>query len=133
MNPYYAAVARRAAHRCEYCRAPEVIFNLPLEVEHVIPLAQGGRDDEDNLALSCRACNLRKSDHLEGFDEITQSRVRLFHPRLHDWTKHFSVETETGAIAGLTATGRATIARLQMNTQVQLAARLQWIRLGVFP
>ena len=28
MNPRYARVAGRAGHRCEYCRAPEAIFNL---------------------------------------------------------------------------------------------------------
>ena len=38
MNPLYAPVAARAAHRCEYCRAPEVIFNFRFEVEHIIPL-----------------------------------------------------------------------------------------------
>ena len=42
MNPHHAEVARRASHRCEYCHAPEVVFNLPFEVEHVVPLVGGG-------------------------------------------------------------------------------------------
>jgi len=29
MNPHYARVAQRAGHRCEYCRAPEAVFNFP--------------------------------------------------------------------------------------------------------
>lgn len=33
MNPQYAAVAERALHRCEYCHAPEVIFNFAFEDE----------------------------------------------------------------------------------------------------
>jgi len=35
MNRHYAGVAERAGHRCEYCHAPEAIFNLPFEVEHI--------------------------------------------------------------------------------------------------
>ncbi|MDX2241996.1 MAG: hypothetical protein NW224_15025 [Leptolyngbyaceae cyanobacterium bins.302] len=38
MNPSYAAIAQRTNHRCEYCKAPEVVFNLPFEVEHIVPL-----------------------------------------------------------------------------------------------
>lgn len=41
MNPYYTLVADRAAHRCEYCRAPEIVFNFPFEVEHILPLYRG--------------------------------------------------------------------------------------------
>jgi len=37
MNLHYAQVALRAGHQCEYCRAPEVVFNFPFEVEHIIP------------------------------------------------------------------------------------------------
>lgn len=74
MNPHYAEVAQRAAHRCEFCRAPEAIFNLPFEVEHVIPLSREGLDDAANLALACRACNLHKADHLTGVDEATHKK-----------------------------------------------------------
>ncbi len=37
MNPLYFFVAERAHHRCEYCHAPESIFNAVLEVEHITP------------------------------------------------------------------------------------------------
>jgi len=66
MNKHYAEVAHRAGHRCDYCRAPEFIFNLPFEVEHIVPTSREGRDDESNLALACRACNL--ADLLRGSD-----------------------------------------------------------------
>lgn len=46
MNPHYPLVAERAAHRCEYCRAPEAIFNFPFEVEHVLPVSQQGTEDD---------------------------------------------------------------------------------------
>jgi len=45
VNPYYRAIAQRANHRCEYCKAPEVVFNFPFEVEHIIPLSQKDSND----------------------------------------------------------------------------------------
>ena|SRR5687767_6406108 len=122
MNPHYPLVAQRAAHRCEYCRAPEAVFNFPFEVEHVLPPGRGGQDIESNWALSCRSCNLYKSIHIEALD-----------PRRDVWTDHFGVTLENGQIVGITDVGRATVARLQMNTAAQLQARHQWIRLHLFP
>ena len=69
MNPHYPEVSHRAAHRCEYYHAPEVIFNFPFEVEHVIPIYHEGADEPSNLALACRSCNIHKASHLTGFDE----------------------------------------------------------------
>ncbi len=50
MNPFYTLVADRAAHRCEYCHAPELVFNFPFEVEHIVPLYRGGADT-DSISL----------------------------------------------------------------------------------
>lgn len=132
MNPRYPAVARRAGHRCEYCRAPEVIFNFPFEVEHIVPISLEGLDDETNLAMACRACNVRKADHVAGIDETTRTSVRLFNPRADRWEEHFRFETGTRAIQGLTPVGHSTIWRSQMNNPAQLEARQQWVRLGLF-
>lgn len=133
MNPFYPAVARRAGHRCEYCRAPEVLFNLPFEVEHVVPTARGGADEEANLALACRSCNLLKSDHVAGVDPDTGEAVRLFNPRSDRWAQHFAADVESGEVRGLTPVGRATVERLRLNDPVQLTARQFWIRLRLFP
>ncbi len=113
--------------------APEAVFNFPFEIEHVVPPGQQGPDDESNWALACRSCNLRKSNHLTGVDETTQNQERLFHSRRDLWDHHFVVNRGTGAIQGTTPTGRATVARLQMNTSLQLEGRKVWIRLGLFP
>jgi hypothetical protein len=133
MNPHYPAVARRAAHRCEYCRAPEAVFNFSFEVEHIIPTSRGGVDDPSNHCLACRACNLRKSDRLVCRDDTTQTDVPLFHPREQRWVDHFAVDLESGEIQGTTPTGRATVACLDLNHPLQLAARFLWIRLRLFP
>jgi hypothetical protein len=133
MNPHYQRVAARANHRCEYCHAPEAIFNFPFEVEHIVPPVRRGSQDESNLALACRACNLFKSDLLETIDSETLTTVRLFDPRHENWDDHFRVDAETGSIGGISPVGRATVERLKMNSSTQRTARLQWIRLGLFP
>ena len=132
MNPHYPTVAARAAHRCEYCYAPEVVFNSPFEVEHVFPPLRGGSDDDSNRALACRSCNVFKRDYVDGLDLETGSTERLFHPRLDGWSEHFRIEAETGRILGLTPVGRATIERLRINSPSQVSARRQWARLGLF-
>lgn len=52
-------VLRRDNHACRYCghSAPEV----QLAVDHVVPVALGGRDDPSNLVAACRDCNAGKS------------------------------------------------------------------------
>jgi 5-methylcytosine-specific restriction endonuclease McrA len=55
---YRDEVARRARYRCEYCGYPEAASSTPLEIDHIIPEARGGRTSIDNLALCCRWCNL---------------------------------------------------------------------------
>ena len=133
MNPFYPAVAERADYRCEYCHAPEDVFNFAFEVEHILPASRGGSHTLANLALSCRACNSYKSAFEVGHDSDTQALIALFHPRQEIWEEHFQVNLLTAAIEGRTATGRATIMRLQMNLPRQCAARLRWIQFGLFP
>lgn len=133
MNPRYAEVALRAGHRCEYCRAPEAVFNLPFEVEHVTPVSRGGPDAEANWALACRSCNLHKASHVSGIDPESGTEVRLFAPRVDRWEEHLRLAADTGRLEGVTPIGRATAERLQMNSEAQVAARRQWVRLGLFP
>lgn len=130
MNPNYPFVSARARHVCEYCRAPEAVFNLAFEVEHITPQASGGETAVENLALSCRSCNLYKSNFVTAFDEQTESETRLFNPRRDIWREHFTFDTENGEITGATEIGRATIIRLRINSNAQTAARRQWSRLG---
>jgi hypothetical protein len=52
-------ILRRDDHACRYCgqRAPDV----PLTVDHVIPVALGGTDEPANLVTACKDCNAGKS------------------------------------------------------------------------
>lgn len=133
MNPNYKLVADRANHRCEYCHAPELVFNFPFEIEHIIPLSKQGADSEENLALSCRSCNLRKGNRISAKDLSSNTEVRFFHPRQDEWDKHFQADTVSGKITGKTAIGKITVESLGMNSQPQITARQRWIRLRLFP
>jgi 5-methylcytosine-specific restriction endonuclease McrA len=112
--------------------APEVIPNFSFEVEHVVPTSRGGRDDPSNLALACRACNVRKGERVVGLDEETGQSVALFSPRTDRWEQHFAIDRECGRIVPLTPTGRATAALLDLNHPQQIVARLLWIQCGLY-
>ena len=115
-------VRDRAGNRCEYCRLQQDDSPLAaLHVEHVVPRKHGGSDDPQNLALACIDCNLRKGPNLTGVDPLTGEITELFHPRRQRWDEHF--EWRGVHIAGITATGRATIRVLDMNSEDQLALR----------
>lgn len=109
------AVRQRARHQCEYCRSPEEINTDPFSIEHIHPVARGGTDDEDNLALSCLGCNLAKGTRVEGFDLVTNLQVALFPPRHQRWSEHFEWSENFERVEPLTATGRATILVLDLN------------------
>src|SRR5262249_61385600 len=100
MNPHYPEVALRAGHRCEYCHAPEAVFNLPLEMEHIVPLARGGEDTAANWALACHACNLYKATHVSGPDPASEAVVRLFPPPVHSWGDQFPPRPGRGRLMG---------------------------------
>jgi HNH endonuclease len=125
VNPLYAEVARRAGHRYEYCRAPEAVFNLPFEVEHIVPASRMGSNEAWNRGLACRSCNLYKSDRVQAIDEATGEAVALFHPRRDIWEEHFRFERESGILSGLTPCGRVTIALLRLNQPAHVVARRQ--------
>ena len=133
MNRHYAGVAERAGHRCEYCHAPEAIFNLPFEVEHIVPTSRGGPDDESNRCLpagpatSTSQINRTESIRRREKSSVSSARLRV------RWEEHFRVEPEDGVIQSLTPVGRVTIACLRMNRDVQREARRSWMRLKLYP
>jgi hypothetical protein len=49
----------RDSFTCRYCGSQS--DTVKLHVDHIIPVCQGGTNDEANLITSCEACNLGKS------------------------------------------------------------------------
>ena len=86
-------------------------------MEHIIPLAAGGSDTEDNLALACQGCNGGKHDNISAIDPLTGETVPLYHPRRDDWHEHFTWNADFTLLIGSTPTGRATIEALALNRE----------------
>ncbi|MGH9753726.1 MAG: HNH endonuclease, partial [Blastocatellia bacterium] len=107
----------------EYCHTPEGFVPGSFAIEHIIPRSKGGKTILHNLALSCPACNSHKFDKVWGVDPLSQKRVRLFNPRRQRWVTHFEWSDDFTRIVGLTSTGRATIATLQMNDKKMINLR----------
>lgn len=126
-------VEERARHHCEYCQTQELIIGIPLEVEHIIPVNDGGETNEANLCLACPRCNRYKGTQTELTDEATGERILLFHPRRQQWHDHFVWQDDGLIIVDLTLTGRATITALQLNNRFILRSRQLWITQGWHP
>lgn len=121
--PLRRIVIQRAADRCEYCGLAQIGQAATFHIDHIIPVAAGGATEVDNLALACVSCSLRKSARQSAADPQTGEESPLFNPRSGQWRRHFAWEDVR--IVGLTPTGRATIAALQMNRPVILAIRAE--------
>lgn len=52
-------ILKRDNYTCRYCG--QFAPNVRLEVDHIIPVSEGGTDEEDNLTTACWACNAGKS------------------------------------------------------------------------
>ena len=76
-----ARVLRRAGNVCEVCHARPAV-----DVDHVLAVALGGTDAEDNLRALCGWCHRKK----------TRSDVREFHARRP--TAKRPVERHPGAL-----------------------------------
>lgn len=61
------AVLKRDCFRCVVCgRSPATHLSLVLHVDHVIPVAKGGKTVLENLRSLCKDCNLGKGSRHEG-------------------------------------------------------------------
>lgn len=114
-------VVDRAGSRCEYCGLSQDGQEATFHIDHIIPRIADGPTSEDNLALACVSCSLRKEARQDVISSITGQRVSLFHPRCQRWAEHFAWDDVR--VVGLTETGIATISVLGMNRPLILAIR----------
>lgn len=126
-------LTRQARSRCGYRLTSERLTGIPLAVDHIIPVAAGGLTEESNLWLACRPCNEFKGTQVQAQDPATSQVVSLFNPRTQTWHTHFAWSPDGTLVVGLTATGRATVAALQLNHDLIVEARRQWVKVGWHP
>lgn len=128
-----ARVAEAARYRCGYCLSQEAVVGSPMEIDHLIPESLGGPTSEEHLWLACALCNAHKGERIAASDPQTGALVRLFDPRREDWSLHFAWVSDGTRMLGLTATGRATVAALQVNRPTLIRARQAWSQVGWHP
>jgi HNH endonuclease len=126
-------VREAARDRCGYCLSPQRFVMGSLEVEHLLPRAKGGSDEEDNLWLSCSLCNRYKGAQISATDPITGNVVPLFNPRHNSWDEHFRWSADGVRIEALTPAGRATVEALKLNNELAVEVRRNWVRAGWHP
>jgi hypothetical protein len=121
-------VVERARDYCEYCGLAQAGQAATFHVDHVFPIAAGGKTVAENLALACVSCSLRKSAKQYAIDPVTDQVAPIFNPRTQEWREHFAWQGTH--IVGLTATGRSTLA---VNREILLAIRKQEAFFGRCP
>ncbi len=126
-----ARVRQRANHRCEYCRMSQSLQGASFHIEHIQPRVHGGKTFLANLALACPGYNLHKADRISAKDPATENLVPLFHPRKNSWHEHF--HWSGTRLEALSAAGRSTVRRLQLNHPRRLLIRKAEGRFGLFP
>jgi len=110
-----AAIKHRALDCCEYGWSQEAYSPDTFSVEHITPVVKGGTNDSNNLTNACQGCNNRKFISIEAIDPLNGELAPLYHPRRDRWSEHFTWDEDYIIIVGLTPTGRATVAKLELN------------------
>lgn len=63
-------ILRRLQHRCAYC---DCSLDSGFHVDHMVPVAQGGKSERLNMTVCCVKCNLAK--HAKNVEEYFAWRV----------------------------------------------------------
>lgn len=116
--------------QCAYCHTPTLITGGRPVVDHIVPRAAGGQTVPENLCPACHACNESKGSQTRAPDPQSGEVAALFHSRQQPWRDHFRWSEDGTLVVGLTPTGRATIAGLDVNHAGIVDARRLWVRVG---
>jgi HNH endonuclease len=131
-SPLREMVVRHASNRCEYCQLPAHLQVGGFEVDHILPRSRGGQTDLANMALACPHCNAHKWAYIDGEDPVSGQTITLFNPRAQTWEDHFQWSAQRPfEIEGITAGGRVTVGRLQMNHSDLVSIRRLLAELGL--
>jgi 5-methylcytosine-specific restriction endonuclease McrA len=96
-----ANVFLRDQYNCLYCGSK--INNVIGTLDHVIPLARGGKTNWENIVTACAPCNSRKSDKVymkpyyapykPGYFELVRKRKQLpFNLRHTSWSQWLQLD-----------------------------------------
>jgi HNH endonuclease len=126
-----AEAASRAGFRCEYCLIHEDDAGFPHQADHIMSVKHGGATHSTNLAYACVLCNRHKGSDIASIDPGSGELVKLFNPRLDNWSDHFQVDA--GWIIPISKCGEATTRLLRLNAPERMAERRMLQALGRYP
>jgi hypothetical protein len=84
-----ATVLDRDQHKCCGCSSTR-----NLEIDHIVPISQGGTGDIDNLQVLCRSCNRAKRNRLGAGKPASESATQKRSAPLRDSDDLRSLEAE---------------------------------------
>jgi hypothetical protein len=123
-HPKHEQVRQRFEGACGYCGVKEVDVGGQLVIDHYLPIAAGGTDDDENLVYCCFRCNLYKGDFAPDPSDLVAKRAVL-HPLKDSFDEHLWGNESTGILSPLTETGRFHQCLLHLNRPELVAYRLR--------
>ena len=112
-NELRQAVFERDKYTCQYCGNA----GGDLEIEHIIPISEGGNNDMRNLATACRACNRAKGRRM-----LTRHELQEIADKIHSSFEYLlSIASE----APDTENGEKKDKKLMMYFTPELIARIR--------
>ena len=110
---------------------PQSCTRLPHEADHIRAQKHSGPTTLTNLCWACALCNSHKGSDASAFVPNTDKLVRLFHPRVDDWSDHF--EWDGPMLRGKTKIAQATVELLKINSDSRVTHRQLLMEAGLFP
>lgn len=128
-------VIDRAKGCCEYCRSQDIFSTQIFSIDHIIPLAKGGNNEEKNLAYSCVKVATTRNGFIQRSLMPLLKRQFLFSIQeyIHNWLEHYSWSEDFLQMIGISAIGRATIDFLKLNRKGVVNLRLATLALEKHP
>lgn len=64
-------VYEKCKGHCAYCG--EKLDMKDMQIDHIVPLCRGGKDELENMLPACRSCNhYKRTSSIEGFREMIE-------------------------------------------------------------
>ena len=62
-------ILKKCNYQCVKCGSKK-----DLEIDHIIPLSRGGKEDEDNMQILCKKCNREKHNAMIGLSKLFSAK-----------------------------------------------------------
>lgn len=78
-KPERMKILKKTNGHCAYCGC-KIEYN-EMQIDHVVPIRNGGKDSEENMLPACRSCNHQGSVQSFDFSQAYREYAVSFKPR----------------------------------------------------